>query len=152
MFSLLHRVHLAVLTPLPPSHDMINCSSCITLRCYRTEKMTNKVHWTENVARCQMTTKSYVYKKKTQSIFKDPKNSEVLDYFGTGSGSWILEIHNWRFYPASRYQIVNVARGEMTTTSYVNKENKNQLKPQKYLKLLNTLVLEMRAYKWKSWI
>ena len=46
------------------------------------------------VARGEMTTRSHVYKKKTQSIFKDPKETEVLVYFGAGSGSWILEIQN----------------------------------------------------------
>ena len=42
MFSLLHRVHLPVLTPLPPSHDMINRFSCNTMRYYRNGKMTSK--------------------------------------------------------------------------------------------------------------
>ena len=48
----------------------------------------------DNVARGEMTTRSHVYKKKTQSIFKAPKETEVLEYFGAGSGSWILEIQN----------------------------------------------------------
>ena len=117
MFSLLHRMHLAVLTPLPPSHHMINCSSCITLRYYRNDIMTNKVHSTENVARGEMTTRRYVYERRCNQYLKSNKKSDVLDYFGTASGSWILKIQNWiifywliksnwRFYPASRYQIV----------------------------------------------
>ena len=48
----------------------------------------------DNVARGEMTTRSHVYKKKTQSIFNAPKETEVLEYFGAGSGSWILEIQN----------------------------------------------------------
>ena len=48
----------------------------------------------DNVARGEMTTRSHVYKKKTQSIFKAPIETEFLEYFGAGSGSWILEIQN----------------------------------------------------------
>ena len=52
----------------------------------------------DNVARGEMTTRSHVYKKKTQSIFKAPIETEFLEYFGAGSGSWILEIQIEVFY------------------------------------------------------
>ena len=41
----------------------------------------------ENVARGEMTIISYVHKKKMQYIFKAPIKSDVLEYFGAGSGS-----------------------------------------------------------------
>ena len=89
-----------------------------------------------------MTTISYAYRKKTQQTFKAPKKSGVLEYYGAGSGvgasKSMIEILDWviksnrRLYPGSRYQIENVARGEMTTRSYVNKKNTQEsIKAQK---------------------
>ena len=78
-----------------------------------------------------------------QSIFKIQKNSDFLDYFGTASGSWILKIQNWiifywliksnwRFYPASRYQIVMWPGVKCPRQAIQIKIlHKNQLKPQK---------------------
>ena len=48
----------------------------------------------ENVARGEKTTITYVYKNKTQYILKAPIKSDVLEYFGAGSGRWILEVDN----------------------------------------------------------
>ena len=48
----------------------------------------------QNVARGEKTTIIYVYKNKTQYILKAPKKSDGLEYFGPGSGSWILEVDN----------------------------------------------------------
>ena len=87
----------------------------------------------ENVARGEMTTITYVYKKKTLYIFKAPKKSKFLNILvlEVGVWSWKSRIDifycvlktNRRLYPGSWYQIVHVARGEMTTRSYVNKKN-----------------------------
>ena len=90
MFSLLHRMHLAVLTPLPPSHHMINCSSCITLRYYRNDIMTNKVHSTENVARGEMTTRRYVYERRCNQYLKPQKNRMfwIILVLAVGAGFW----------------------------------------------------------------
>ena len=69
---------------------------------------------------------------KVDEIFLKPQKIGSFGIFCCckGAGFWKSRIEifywviktNWRSYPGSRYQIENVARGEMTTRSYVNKK------------------------------